>query len=217
MRRAYWALALVACKPDFAARESLVDRVQILAVRAEPAEAKPGELVTFSALVASPEGQVDGPVGWTLCGAPKLLTENTAVSAACNAGGDLVPATTALPANGCAVFGPEVTSAELRPRDPDITGGFYQPIRANVVGATAFGFARLRCKYANVGAVVVVDFEKRYVMNANPTLMFSPTLEVSAGQTVPLRASWPAESAETYAFIDVPTQVVIEKRETMRV
>ncbi len=54
-------------------------------------------------------------------------------------------------------------------------------------------------------------------MNANPTLMFSPTLEVSAGQTVPLRASWPAESAETYAFIDVPTQVVIEKRETMRV
>ena len=36
----------------------------------------------------------------------------------------------ALPMSGCFDFGPETQSAEVRPRDPDVTGGFFLPIRA---------------------------------------------------------------------------------------
>ena len=217
MKRVYGLLLLVACKPDFAKRESLVDGVQILAVQAEPAEARAGEPVSFTALVVSPEGDVTTPVGWAFCNTPKLLTENGAVSPSCNTGGVPVPATTPLPAGGCAVFGPEITSAELRPRDPDITGGFYQPIRADTAGTSAFGFARLRCNRANVGAATIRDFDAKYTQNRNPQITFTPPAEVRAGASITLRAEWPADSAETYAYIDVPTSNVVSKREVMRV
>ena len=104
MRRGllFVAFAWCACKPDFAKRESLVDGPAILAVRAEPAEAKPGETVTFTALVASPEGEIGDAVAWTFCSTPKLLTDNTAVSPACNYGGTVVAATSPLPSSsGC--------------------------------------------------------------------------------------------------------------------
>ena len=55
------ATLVPACKPDFGERESLVDRAEVLAVRIEPPEAKPGEAVTTTLLVASPNGPIDAP------------------------------------------------------------------------------------------------------------------------------------------------------------
>src|SRR5437016_2540029 len=82
------AALAAACKPDFGEQESFVDRTQVLAVRIDPPEAKPGERVTTTLLVASPAGTVEAPAAsWAFCATPKLLTENGSVSAACLAGG----------------------------------------------------------------------------------------------------------------------------------
>ena len=153
-----------ACRPELGDRESLVTRTRVLAVRGEPPEAKPGEVVAWTLLVASPNGPLATPIAsWAFCATPKLLTENGAASAACLEGDRVRPLAegapaieAAIPGDACALFGPQVTSADLRPRDPDITGGFYQPLRVTVFDrdepALAFGLQRIRCALANAAA-----------------------------------------------------------------
>lgn len=231
------ALVLAACIPELGPRESLVDRPMVLAVRAEPPESKPGAAVTYEALVATPGGTLATIAGdWAFCATPKLLTENGAVSPACLADGIVAigetigPVQAVTPSNACFVFGPETSSADLRPRDPDTTGGFYQPIRVTVrtgdgASRVAFGFERLSCNLANAPADVVRDFAARYVANENPSLL---PLEadlgggvvgldaIPRGAAVTLRASWPAEAAESYALFDPATQTVLTRRESLR-
>lgn len=232
------SLSLVpACKPDFGERESLVDRTEVIAIRIDPPEAKPGEPVTTTLLVMSPEGVVPSPAAsWAFCATPKLLTENGSVSAACLAEG-VAPIgdarggiTAALPASACFDFGPETQSAEVRPRDADVTGGYYIPIRARVAAnepLTAFGFARLACNLPNAPAAAVARFTSEYKRNENPTLApidarfeggaALPLDNVPRGARVVLRASWRPEDAETYALYDVTGQVVVTRRESLRV
>lgn len=236
MRGARSAIAAVtvlaagaACRPDLGARESLVDGDEILAVRAEPAEARPGEPVTFSLLVASPTGTVAGrPVAWAFCATPKRLGENGAVSAAC-AGDGVTPVdvargdvTTAVPEGACFDFGPETRSADLRPRDPDVTGGYYAPIRASVAGPAgglvAFGFARLRCNLAGAPAEIARDFAARYAPNRNPTITaFDAPIEAAPGARVTARVSWRPEDAETYLRFDPSGPALLTERESLRV
>jgi hypothetical protein len=226
----------LACRPDLGDRDSFIARTRVLAVRGDPPEAKPGEAVHYSLLVASPEGPISVPVAsWAFCATPKLLTENGAASAACLADGvrpiaegtPIVDA--ALPTDACSLFGPEIASAELRPRDPDITGGFYQPVRVTVFGrdetAVAFGLQRIACPLANASADVTAEFGKRYVANKNPELgpltvtRDGASLALDAiprGATVTLRASWPEASAERYVVHDLASRRVVEHRETMR-
>jgi hypothetical protein len=234
------AAAVPSCKPDFGERESLVDRTEVLAVRIEPPEAKPGETVTTTLLVVSPDGPVDAPAAsWAFCATPKLLTENGSVSASC-LGNGVVPVGGArgglsapLPASGCFDFGPETQSAEVRPRDADVTGGYYLPIRARVDAAdtseplTAFGFARLVCNLANAPADAAARFRTEYKRNANPTLLpIEARLEggaalaldqVPRGARVVLRAAWRPEDAESYVLFDVQTQLIVTRRESVRV
>ncbi len=232
MRRPLLAFALlVSCKPDFAERESLVTRTEVLAVRSEPAEAKPGETVTYRAFVVTPDGAIGTPAAsWAFCATPKRLTENGAVSAACLSGGvraigDGPSVTAAVPADACALFGPEVTSADLRPRDPDVTGGYYQPVRLVVhddasTSTTAFGMTRIRCNAASAGAEAAAEYQRRYVPNQNPELLpleaSVPLDAVPAAARVTLRAPWPEASVESYVAIDVAEQRVVDRRETMR-
>jgi len=223
-----------ACRPDFDERESFVDRTMVLGMKIEPAEARPGEAVTATLLVASPEGPVIAPpASFGFCNTPKLLTENGSVSASCQRGvvapiGDAPGAVaTVLPPDACFVFGPEVKAAELRPRDPDSTGGFYQPIRSALSGGiVSFGFARVKCNLAYAAADAVTAFTAQYKLNVNPTLL---PLEarvngavvaldaIPRGATVTLRASWKPEDAEAYVAFDPATQLVVPRRETMRV
>lgn len=245
MRRRLHALVLgaavasapFACRPDLGDRESRITRTQVLAVRGEPPEAKPGETVSWSLLVASPEGPISEPrASWALCATPKLLTENGAAGAACLQGGvrpiaEGVPtAAAALPPDACALFGPEVTSADLRPRDPDVTGGYYQPVRVTVTDgaetAVAFGLERVGCALANAAADVTTDYGRRYVANANPELgPLEATLDgapvaldaIPSGATISLRVSWPAEAAERYVVYDLASRALVERREAMRV
>lgn len=227
----------VACRPDLGERESLVTRTQVLAVRGDPPEAKPGESVRYSLLVATPDGPVANPVAsWTFCSSPKRLTENGAASAACLHGAERAlaegPSTieAAIPADACALFGPEVTSADLRPRDPDVMGGFYQPLRVTVFGqegpTVAFGLERLGCKLADAAADVAADFARRYVPNANPELGPLTITRAGApvafdaiprGARVTLRATWSQASAERFVVYDLRSRAVVDRREAMRV
>lgn len=241
-RRIAWLFVLaVHCRPDLGDRESLVTRTQVLAVRGEPPEAKPSETVHWSLLVATPGGPIAMPLAsWAFCAQPKLLTENGAVSAAClrdavrplAEGAPSVEA--AIPADACVLFGPEVTSADLRPRDPDVTGGYYQPLRVTVFGpgadvegpTVAFGMQRIRCNLGDAAADVARAFGERYVPNQNPTL--GPLLArlgdapvmldaVPRGSTITFRVEWPEASAERYVAYDLATRALSDRRESMRV
>jgi hypothetical protein len=226
--------ASVRCIPSLGPGDSLVTSPRILAVRADPAEAKPGTKVAFTALVAGPQGTVTSPaLTWDFCTAPKPITEDNVVSNACLDASSLVAAgvgpttTAATPKKGCSLFGPDDTTAGARPRDPDATGGYYQPLRAELSGAgTAFELARIQCDLSMADPQAAMQFAAAYEANRNPTLSpLTATLNgdsialdaIPTGAHVTLRASWPSSSAETFAYFDPGSQTVTKQRESMQV
>jgi hypothetical protein len=223
------------CIPSLGPDDSLVSSPRILAVRADPAEAAPGKMVTFTSFVAGPDGTISGAaITWSFCSAPKPLTEDNVVSSACLDASSLVGAgqgpttTAAIPTDACSTFGPDVSSTgNFRPRDPDSTGGYYQPLRADLAGSdTAFELARVHCDLANADAVAASEFAKSYTLNQNPQLQpLTATVDgapadltaIPPGARVTLEASWPAASAETFAYFDPVSQTVTTQRESMQV
>jgi hypothetical protein len=225
---------MATCAPSFGPDDSLISAVRLVAVRADPAEAAPGAQVTFTAFVAGPNGPAAGAdIVWSFCSAPKPLTEDNIVSNACLNASALVaagtgPTTTArIPDNACAIFGPDVSGASFRPRDPDSTGGYYQPLRADLTGTdTTFELFRVHCALANAPAVAASGFAASYTLNLNPTLLpLTATLggapadfaAIPAGAHLTLQASWPSASAETFAYFDPVSQTVTAQRESMQV
>jgi hypothetical protein len=224
---------LLGCRPDFGTRDSLVTHLEVLAVRGEPPEVKPGETARYSLLVATPAGPMPSALaGWAFCTTPKLLTDNGATSAACLSSGARSIAggspdiAAPLPADACALFGPEITSAGLRPRDPDVTGGYFQPLRVTVDQTITIGLERVSCNLANASADITSEFAKRYVANNNPELgpiavlkggAPLPPSAIPIGATVTLRASWPESSAEHYVVHDLASGTLVDRREAMRV
>ena len=233
--RAVLVLAIIgaSCRPDLGDRDSLVTSERILAVRGEPPEAKPGAKVSYTLLAASAEGTIAvPPANWAFCAASKRLSENNVVSADCVGQDALRPfasgASTVsanLPDDACALFGPE-TPPGLRPHDPDVTGGFYQPVRADLDAQTTFGLERLVCHLANASADVAQEFAARYTPNKNPSLgALTATVDgaprsldqLPAGKTARFEISWPPGDAESYVTFDIATQSLIDHREAMRV
>lgn len=228
------AAALAACTPDLDQRTSRVDAPVVLAVVAEPAEAAPGDTVTYHALVATPDGEPAAPaLDWAYCTQPKPPTEDDAVSVRClddpgvalsATGAD---ATGTMPTDACQLFGPNPPGDGFRPRDPDPTGGFYQPVRVrgDVDGAAVltFGLDRIACDLANAPPAAVADFRARYQRNVNPP---APTLTaggapvdglaVAPGATVTLHAAWPDGAAEPYVAYDPVSETVVDRRESLR-
>jgi hypothetical protein len=238
MKRACsWGLCLavgLSCVPNLGTSDSLVSAPRILAITSEPAEAPPGSKVTFTALVASPSGTLpSAPIAWGFCEDPKPLTTDNAVSNACLDTSSLVQAGSgesvmaATPRNGCSTFGPDTPPGGFRPRDPDVTGGYYQPLAANLPGSdTTFELARIKCDLANAPPSAASQFASAYHVNLNPVLSpltaavggaATPFSSVHAGTQVTFTASWPASSAETFAYYDASSQTVTTQRESMRV
>jgi len=226
--------ATVTCVPALGPGDSLITSTRILAVRADPAEAVPGTKVTFTSFVAGPGGTVtNAGIDWSFCTAPKPLTEDNVVSNVCLGSSSLVAAgvgptaMAATPSNGCSVFGPDVGSAGLRPRDPDGTGGYYQPLRADLTGSdTDFELARIHCDLANADAAAATAFAAAYTLNLNPQLLPLTATQagtpvaltaIPPGARITLEASWPGASAETFAFFDPVSQTVTSQRESMQV
>ncbi|MDI1442810.1 hypothetical protein [Polyangium sp. 6x1] len=231
-----WAtmfLVVAGCLPAESERESLVSGPRILAVRSEPPESIPGAPVVYEALVVTPDGDLQGAsVQWAFCAAPKPLTENASVSAACLGEavrpivGASVSVTAATPTDACSLFGPETPPGGFRPRDPDATGGFYQPVRVQAMERTAFVLERITCNLPNAPLDVAVELARRHVPNRNPKLLPlrafvngapAPLDALPAGADVRFEVGWGAEDAEVYPAFDPKKQAIVEHREALRV
>ncbi|WP_394837281.1 hypothetical protein LVJ94_10280 [Pendulispora rubella] len=233
MRAALLLLVAAACKPDLDERESRIESPRVVAIVSDPPEAKPGEAVQYTAVVATPDGpDLAAPLQWAYCATPKLLTENGSVSPECTregvrplaASGPRITAAT-LP-DACALFGPDVPPGGFRPRDADVTGGYYQPLRASWAGLTAFARERVTCNLANAPADVTLEFRRRYAVNQNPRLgELSARIggeayaldRLPVGRDVEFTVTWPREDAEGYVSMDPATQSIVARREAMRV
>jgi hypothetical protein len=171
------------CKPEVGQAPSLITDYALLAVKGDPAEAKPDENVVYSFLLASPSGTVtDATAGWDVCETPKPPAENNSVASACNppAPGSTTGQTFSAPVltNACMLFGPiapPVATGQpaIRPRDPDSTGGYYLPVRVKfpdlATGSlTGFAFERISCNLANAATDIVAEYDKQYQPNNDP-------------------------------------------------
>jgi hypothetical protein len=182
-------LAAVGCKPQLEGRRSRIDTTRVLAVRSQPAAAKPTDAVSYDALFVSPDGLADPePLDWALCIARKPLTESGAVSKKClerqaeslEALGTGESAMAQVPQDACALFGPTPQTPEAgepapRPVDPDTTGGYYQPVRvvfADDQGNDAYsvGVTRLSCGLGGATQEQAAEFTRRSKPNENPEL-----------------------------------------------
>jgi hypothetical protein len=217
------AVGATACDPALDQRLALVDAPRVLAVIAEPAEAAPGDEVTYTAVIASAEGPRALAPRWAFCTTPKPPTEDNVVAPGCIAGEDLVElgtqstVTGTLPDDACIRFGPDVPPGGYRPRDPDPTGGYYQPVRVEVAGDVAIGASRITCNLAGAPLDVARRFVDEYVANENPVLEPLVLERVPAHTDVTLTARWPASSAETYLYYDRETRQLVTRREALRV
>ncbi len=227
------ALGALGCEPDLGDPASLITGTRILAVRGDPAEVNPGDAVAYRALVAAPGGTVPDPaLQWAFCASPKPLTENDAVSVACLGdgvrpiGGPSATAAAATPLDACSLFGPDTPPGNFRPRDPDSTGGFYQPVRVELGALVAFRLERVICDLPDAPIAVAVALAKSYSPNQNPTLapltaaidgVAMPLDQLPAGASVQLATGWGAADAETFPVFDADTLSLVPQREALSV
>ena len=232
MRVALALLVLAGCVDAVDQQVSRIDGPRVLAVVPTPAEAAPRDAVTYAAVVAGPAGPLDGaPLTWAHCTAPKPPTEDNVVAPACvddpaalvalGAGATI---TATLPADACATYGPDTPPGGFRPRDPDPSGGYYQPVRAAYPDAPiGFGLHRIACDLGDAPPAIVRGFRDRYRRNQHPVLdplrvagVAAPAV-VAPGQAVTLVATWPAEAAEPYVVYDRASVALVDRTETLRV
>jgi hypothetical protein len=227
------------CLPDLGQPSSLVKERRILTIKTDPAESRPGQTVSYTALVVSPSGTDAAPsLTWALCVTPKPLDENNIVASAClgdsgvmSVGGPSPSTMAQTPSKACQLFGPDPPPQEpgkppLRPRDPDISGGYFQPMRLSDGTITGFALERITCNLASAGADIALAFAQRYMANNNPQLL--PLAAAVAGQprgldglhageAVDFDVGWPPETVETFPVYDIVAQELVDHRESMRV
>ena len=183
------ALAFVSCAPASDLDPSRIDEPRFLAVRMEPPEATPGTTnVTFTALIASPDGTVaSGSIDWAWCLDPRLPTDTTNIPARCStSSAHLTPFASGgfsthavVPSDACSLVGPSLppTGPDAHPQrvpDPDSTGAYSIPARAswNRTDAfdTAFARVRIECPRGDVPSDVAIAYAALAQPNHNPTI-----------------------------------------------
>jgi len=213
------------CEPTFSDRNSEVLERRVLAVQVTPAQARPGQEVALHALVVEPSGTLKKfAPDWAFCNAPKPIAETNDVSDACLAAsgeqfdelGRGVSVKGAIPDDACRLFGPSVPPSEPgqppgRPKDPDSTGSFYQPLRVLVPNGSSpiltLAQAGLTCGLPSLTGAQLLEYQQRARINEHPTLSSvlvegndstplsvddgATPFKVAAGQRIMLRASWP--------------------------
>ena len=226
-------LLLAGCVPTVGNPASLITKERIIGVRAEPAEAAPGDMIEYTSLVVSPLGTVDAQnLSWSLCNLREPVAENTPVSQACLTGelpqaalGNDVSLRT--PSSACVSFGPLAppsSKGTLRPTDPDATGGYYQPIRLDRGAQQAIFRERLRCDLAGASLLMSQEFRTRYPINQNPKLAGLtafvdgnpiPLDSLPASQRISLAVDWLPDSTESYPVFDSASQTIADHREAL--
>lgn len=226
------AAPALACRPAFDERPGLVEGPRLLAVVAEPAEARPGQALTLRPLIAAPAGGAGGDLRWAFCQSPQPPADDNVVGLACllepglPIQGDGELARGVLPADACARFGPDPPPGDARPRDADQSGGYFQPVVVRAFGEVWVHPQRVLCAPPSAPADLAREFAARYRPNRNPA---PPALAASAGGRplrwdalprgagrVELRARWSGDDAETYLYWDPSQRALRERRESMQ-
>jgi len=198
------ALCSAGCVPTFDDHLSLIEQPKVLAVQSEPPEAAPGEDVTLTALVATPDVNGVAPMlTWGLCTARKPLTELGPVNPVCIEPANQAPRSilslgsgvaveATLPMDACSLFGPslpEPMNGEPagRPVDPDPTGGYYQPVGVTLLAGavTTLGAVRIFCPPSGLDQEQAGDFNASYRRNQNPLINAVGLLD-DAGHPTPI-------------------------------
>jgi len=212
-------LAGLGCKPEIGNPLSLITGPTILAVRGEPAEAAAGQPVSYELLAVDVDGPIPAdnsvlsdPALWAVCTVPKPPTEINAVAKQCldtaslpgAAGSTLTTFDSPMLDNACSLFGPIAPPVQgdqpaIQPRSPDITGGYYLPVRVSIAipldlrrpgmatPDTLVGFAleRISCGLANAPAADLTQYNKTYTRNQNPVIS-QLTWKQGNGEALPL-------------------------------
>lgn len=218
-----------ACVPEFDDDLSLVAEVRIVAVKATPAEAEPGDEVELTALVVDESGTVtDAPLDWALCIARKPLTELGPLDQRCIdefgsdddelfeplASGATTTAT--LPGAVCRMFGPLAPPSEGdesggRPVDPDLSGGYYQPVVVGY-GRATIGAIRISCGAVGLSSEEVIAYNRGYRPNENPSVGAVTAVIDGERRSVdvdaPLRIPANSEVSFQITFPDCPIEPV---------
>jgi hypothetical protein len=177
-------LTVGGCVPEFDTDLSQIADLRVLAIAATPAEAQPRQQVRLEALVVGPEGEPVPSIDWRVCLARKALTELGPVSPACLAASPAAEDVKRLPPgeaeftldqDACRFFGPLRPTPMAgepagRPVDPDITGGFYQPVVGVLGRENTLGAVRISCDPANVNRDEALEFRQRYRPNQAPAI-----------------------------------------------
>ncbi|HET6150007.1 MAG TPA: hypothetical protein VFH68_20875 [Polyangia bacterium] len=233
------AALVPACKPDLGAPISLIEGPRILAVRGNPPEAKEGVSVTYDLLAVDTTGTIaEPPASWAVCKLPRPPAETNSVSVACLGIADeagpsptfSAPITAADPndqttTGACSIFGPLRPPLDplARPRDPDVTGGFYQPVRATLPGPDgspirAFDLQRIQCRLGSAPIDIAGQFNNRYDPSTNPNgyppnqnpLLAEVTLAAPGGTPDPLMAVVSGQPAPPPASVAAGQRVTLE-------
>lgn len=175
------------CVPNVDTDESIIRAPRVIAIKAEPAEGKPDQAVSYTALLVDQNGvRTEADLNWFYCEAQKPLAELGPISKKClrRSSGKLADIGTgfdvkgSIPKGACGLFGPNppppvMGQAPGRPVDPDGTGGYKQPVLlgVNIDGKSddlVLYEQRLTCDIASLGASLVTEFNLRYHRNENP-------------------------------------------------
>ncbi len=237
IRRLIGAASLTAlgCAPEFDDAPWRVDEARVLAIAATPPEARPGDPVLLTALTASPDGTIETAPTWSVCTRPRTSAERTSVTARCLEEEFLepTPASMLVLSDACARFGPnppptEGDTAPQRPADPDASGGYFLPVRAEADGAAAFGALRIRCDLPGVTRAIFDAFEERYFANEPPAIdrvllgsgapvSLEDVTTVSPDAETAITVELPSGAAEPYVRYDSADGVLVDEREWLRV
>jgi hypothetical protein len=173
------------------------------------------------------------PTSWTVCRVPKPLNENRVVAAGCLAPGaaDGVgnPVTLTIPTDACALYGPDPPqpapgAPPTRPRDPDATGGYFQPVTAVLGESIAVALDRVSCGLRDASLAVARAYQAAYRPNQNPTiagLAFSvdgtavDPATIAPGARVTIEVTWTPDSSETFPVFDRATGSLVQTQEAL--
>lgn len=216
---------LVACASSLDDPTPRVDVPRVLAISAEPAEPLPNTSTRLTALFADASGELSvAPLDWTYCIARKPLAELGPVSRTCFdksvteahvAIGTGRSVAGRIPRESCRLFGPNPPPAmpgepNQRPVDPDVTGGYYQPViafRTDGARDPTLAQVRVMCDVSNGTPQAIVEFGLRYRANVNPSIAslthveagttiaevgVGPATTVAPGTTATLELAWPS-------------------------
>lgn len=223
-------LTSAACVPELGPPASLIQGPRILAVLSDPPEAAPTDPVRLQLYAVTPAGRIpeaDAEVEWSFCTDPKPPVQPNAAPDSCLAAavrpipGTSLTVTARLPEDACSRFGPELPpqqgSESPRPRDPDPTGGYYQPVRARLQGQTAIALIRIRCNLARATPQTAAEYRRRYTPNQNPRPLSLTLSSLPDTPSKTLRLTLTPDSQETFLYLNPATQALEESREQLRV